>query len=365
MFVFAVLPVLLLLIAAPSSEGADLLEMAFANASNALTRGDLTTAEREFLVVLKGRPNHTGAMGNLGVIYSRSGRLHEAVSMYQRALKIAPKDPALLTNLGLAYLKQENHTAAKPVFQQLVALKPEEMRFKELLATTQVYTDESLQAISLLERLPQNSNTIYLTGLAHLKLGHRERARQILDESFPSSMSAAQAAFLRGKAYYDATLFDDSVQQYRKARELDPALPAVSLELARALVSQRANEEAESELRAILKRTAYDPEASYLLGALLVQQGREEEALPLLKVARTARPEGWGTYYYLGRAKLQQNDAAGALPLLEKAAELNPRESAVFYHLSRALKAVGRDGEARKASLRVVELKRQEKKLVP
>jgi predicted Zn-dependent protease len=181
----------------------------------------------------------------------------------------------------------------------------------------------------------------------------------LLDESFPAAMSPSQAAFLKGKAYYDATLFEDAIREYRKSRELDASLPGVQVELARALISVRDNTAAETELRSILKKQPSNPDACYLLGALLVQEGKETEAMTLLEKARAARPDGWGAYYYLGRARLQTNDAQSAAPLLEKAASLNPDESAVFYHLSRALKALGRDAEARKASARVAELKRK------
>jgi Flp pilus assembly protein TadD len=344
---------------APSSEGADALETAFNSAATALSRGDLSSAEQGFRSVLKSQPNNIGALGNLGVIYSRMGRTRDAIDVYRRALKLAPADPGLLLNLGLAHMKEENHAAAKPLFEQFLARRPSDLRGKELLATTQVYTNEPAKAVQTLQTLPGSPSVLYLLGLAHLKLGDREKARQYLDESLPAAMTPAQAALLRGKAHYDATLFDDAVLEYRKARELDPTLPGVSLELARALVSARDNDAAEGELRAILKKQPNDAEAAYLLGALLVLQGKEAEAAPLLEISRAARPDGWGAYFYLGRAKLQSNDAAAAVTLLEKASELNPDDSSVLYQLSRALKAVGRDAEARKAAARVAELKRQ------
>ena len=233
------------------------------------------------------------------------------------------------------------------------------LRARELLATTQVYTNEPAKAIELLQTLPSSPSVLYLLGFAHLKVGDREKARQYLDESLPAAITPAQAALLRGKAHYDATLFDDAIAEYRKARELDPSLPGLSLELARALISVRDNDAAEKELRAILKKQPKDAEAAYHLGALLVLQGKEAEAEPLLEIARAARPDGWGAYFYLGRAKLQRNDPTAAVKLLDKANELNPDDATVLYQLSRALKAAGRDADARKASARVAELKRQ------
>ncbi|HYP08504.1 MAG TPA: tetratricopeptide repeat protein, partial [Bryobacteraceae bacterium] len=337
-----VLVVILLFLSAPSSEGADSsLETTFNSAASALSRGDLASAEQGFQSVLKAQPNNIGALGNLGVIYSRMGRTRDAVAVYTRALKIAPKEPGLLLNLGLAHLKEENHAAAKPLFARLLTMRPGDLRAKELLATSQVYTNEPAKALELLGTLPSSPSVLYATGLAHLKLGNRDKARQLLDDSLPAAMTPAQAAVLRGKAFYDATLFEDAIREYRMARELDPALPGVCLALARSLISARENDAAQTELRTILKQQPKDPEAAYLLGALLVGIGNEAEAEPLLEISRAARPDGWGAYFYLGRAKLQRDDAKSAVALLEKAAELNPDDATVLYQLSRALKAVG------------------------
>jgi Flp pilus assembly protein TadD len=347
----------LLLVALLFAPGA--VESTFNSAAAALSRGDLSSAEQGFRRVLKSQPNNIGALGNLGVIYSRTGRTREAIGVYQQAMRHAPNDPGLLLNLGLAHLKEENHAAARPLFERLVTAHPGNTRARELLATTLVYTNDAAKAMPILESLPSSPSVFYLLGLANLKLGNPEKARQYLDESLPAAMTPAQAAMLRGKAHYDATLFDDAIREYRKARELDPTVPGVSLELARALVSIRDNEAAETELRGILKAQPKDAEAAYLLGALLVLQGKEGEAEPLLQMSRAAHPDAWGSYFYLGRAKLQASNAKAAVPLLEKASELNPDESAVLYQLSRALKAVGRDAESRKAAARVAELKRQ------
>ena len=59
--------------------GADSLEIVFREATQALAAGDLAAAERGFQRVLKARPDHVGALGNLGVVYSRMDRVTEAI----------------------------------------------------------------------------------------------------------------------------------------------------------------------------------------------------------------------------------------------------------------------------------------------
>jgi Flp pilus assembly protein TadD len=48
---------------------------------------------------------------------------------------------------------------------------------------------------------------------------------------------------------------------------------------------------------------------------------------------------------------------AEAVVLLQKAVELNPDEANAYYQLGRALEACGRDAEARRALLRVQDLR--------
>ncbi|MEO0108483.1 MAG: tetratricopeptide repeat protein, partial [candidate division WOR-3 bacterium] len=66
-----------------------------------LASGDLAAAERGFLSVLKAQPNHVGALGNLGVVYSRMDRAADAITVYQRALKLSANDYTTTSKLIL------------------------------------------------------------------------------------------------------------------------------------------------------------------------------------------------------------------------------------------------------------------------
>ena len=54
-----------------------------------------------------------GALGNLGVIYSRRHCYSKAIAVYNQALKLNPRDPGLLLDLGLVCLKQGNYAQAR------------------------------------------------------------------------------------------------------------------------------------------------------------------------------------------------------------------------------------------------------------
>lgn len=328
----------------------------FRSAEQALRSNDLVKAERGFRAFLKQEPRHLGALGNLGVVYSRMARYGEAVSMYQSALKLAPKSPDLHLNLGLAWLKQDVHKTARASFERAAALRPDHTQTRELLATTQLFTGDVDKAVATLESLPPSQPVHYLLSIGYLKQNKREQAHESIGRLF-SMLKPAQAHFLAGRAYYETTLFEEALAELTKARELDPNLPGIWREVGKVQVSLRRSTEAQASLREALKREPGDAEAAYFLGALLVQEGDFKGGVPLLERARAARPSFWGAWYYLGKAAVASGEFASAVRLLQRSADLHPEEPSVFYQLARALKANGRDAESKDAMSRYSELR--------
>ncbi|MEW6266150.1 MAG: M48 family metalloprotease [Thermodesulfobacteriota bacterium] len=57
---------------------------------------------------IKRRPYNVGALRILGDIYYQAGRLSEAASIYERAVRLNPRDPELLNNLAWTLLTKEH-----------------------------------------------------------------------------------------------------------------------------------------------------------------------------------------------------------------------------------------------------------------
>jgi len=341
---------------------ADALQPVFQKAVAALSSGNYPAAEAGFQQVLKASPNHIGALGNLGVVYSRTSRPDKAIAVYRRALRIAPQDRGLMLNLGLTYIKQESFTDALPLFGKLAAADRSNLQARELLTTCQLNTGRVAAAIQGLESLrkedPNPAFVLYMLGIAYLKNKEPEKARSALDELVATS-PPAQSNFLRGKVYYESARFEEAAEAYRAVLAADRNYLGAHRELGKVLVSQR-DPAAEKEFAAALEQDPNDSEALYFLGGFLMQEDRLQEAVPPLERARDLNPGFWGTYFYLGKMKFQTGLPREAVPLLQKAAELNPGETAVYYQLGRALSACGREAEARRAMARVREIKSHE-----
>lgn len=338
-----------------SAYGSESAEAIFKKAAAALASEDYQTAERSFQAVLKLEPRNLGAMGNLGVVYSRTRRFSEAINVYKRALRIAPAEKFIMMNLGLAYVRQEQYAEALPIFEKLAAV-PSNLQARELLATCRLALGEYKAALVVLQPLlaaePANPGALYLLGVALTRLKRQDEAHEAFAKMM-EAVSPAQANFLMGKASYETERFAESVDFFRKVLLSDPAFDGAHRELGKALISLNDEASAEKELR---QASPDDFEALYFLGGLLART-RPAEAIPILERARTMAPDMWGPPYYLGRIYVEQGRTTEALSLLERAARLNPEESAIQYQLGRALQKAGREADAKAAFARVTKIK--------
>ena len=311
-------------------------------------------AESGFRGVLKLEPRNIGALGNLGVVYSRTHRYTQAIDTYKTALKLAPGDPAVLTNLGLAYVKQEQYGPAAAVFEKL-ATDPTNPQAGELLASCRISLGQYQQALQsigpLLAAGPGNAGLYYMQGIAFARLKQPDEARA----AFAKMMQAAepaQASFLMGKASYETGDFEQAASFFRAALQNADTAADAHRELGKTLISLRRDEEAEQELRL---SNPDDAEAAYFLGALLWRT-KPAEAASLLRRAHGLTPDFWGPLYYLGRLNVQEGRLKEGIPQLEQAARLKPGLAAIPYQLAAAYKRAGRDAEAKAALARVKEL---------
>jgi Flp pilus assembly protein TadD len=246
-------------------------EKIFAQASAALNAADYDAAESGFRQVLKLEPNNLGALGNLGVVYSRTHRYAKAIEVYNGALKLSPRDPGLLLDLGLVYLKQDDYVQARPLFRRFHNLQPHDSKATNLLATCLVFGGQPAAAIDLLKpALTKASDpaSVYLLGIAYSKTGQVEAGKRMFDQMLTNAATAADASFLLGHAYYDSDKFEEAESAYKDVLRADPGFAGVHRELGKAYISLRRNGEAQKELQLALQQDPEDRSAVYFLAGV-------------------------------------------------------------------------------------------------
>ena len=321
--------------------------------------GHYTEAEQGLNAVLAAAPQSLPALGNLGVLYSRTHRLADAIAVDQRALKLDPNDPSLLLNLGLAYMKQEAYKQALPFFQRLDAAQPGNERAVLLLATCMVLGDAPQQGITLLAARKLDTAdpaALYLEAVGYARLNQMDAAHAIFERLLANSDTRAQASFLIGEALHDGHRLEDAAASFADTLKLNPTFPGAHRELGKVYISMQHFPEARQELHTAITEDPQDGSALYFLGALLVQTSHEAEGVPYLERAGTLMPDSWAIPFYLGKAALHQGHPADAVPLLETAASRNADEPQVFYLLATAQRTAGHPDAAKAALARVAAL---------
>lgn len=71
-------------------------------------------------------PNYAAPHTNLGIVYRRDGRVHDAIAEYETAIRLDPADAAAYHNLGLAHRARGAWTDAERAYLRALELRPDQ-----------------------------------------------------------------------------------------------------------------------------------------------------------------------------------------------------------------------------------------------
>lgn len=94
----------------------------FDEANRALKEGKMEQAERGYRSVLQSNPELGGPHANLGVIYRAANRLPEALAEFTQAVRLSPKQPIYLNQLGVTYRLLGQFEKAREAYENAIAL---------------------------------------------------------------------------------------------------------------------------------------------------------------------------------------------------------------------------------------------------
>jgi tetratricopeptide (TPR) repeat protein len=221
-------------------------------AQQAQQQGDYAAAEREYRVVLSGRPNFAEVHMNLGLLYQLQERVPEAMAEFQRALKIKPALAGANFFLGVDYCKNGQGAKAIPYLRAASQEEPKRPDVWSWLATAQELSgDYEAEAATLKHALslqPRSVDILYLLGHTYEALGKREVTR--LEKTAPASSWSEE---LLAESYSSSTEWSFAVIRFQNALALSPNRPGLHVRLGEVFLRagrvDKAAQEFEQELR--------------------------------------------------------------------------------------------------------------------
>lgn len=95
------------------------------NLGNAYSVTQPNAAIKEFMAVLRLKPDNPDAHHNLGLVYFHQGRIDAAIEEYITAIRIRPEDQDAHYNLGIAYAANGLKQEARREFETALKLNPD------------------------------------------------------------------------------------------------------------------------------------------------------------------------------------------------------------------------------------------------
>ena len=155
-------------------------------------------AVKSFKKALKLNESYIEAHLNLSITYNEMGRYTEAVTEYEKAMKLEQVEGKLTTGmksklanahkeLGISYLEIEEFENARIEFCKALKISPQFLDIRTLLGNTYIKMKKYEDAITELEKVvgvnPTYIDARIKLAVAHYRKGEKETANNILNET--------------------------------------------------------------------------------------------------------------------------------------------------------------------------------------
>lgn len=138
----------------------------------------LADAERQYQTALSMNRDHLGALLAYARLKEQTGFKEDALWLYQRAVKVHPKEPSVHNNIGLYYARQGRLDEAAEALTTAVRLAPKNPLYRNNLATVLVDQCRFREAFSNLREVHGEAAAYYNMGYLLNKKGQMQAAIQ-------------------------------------------------------------------------------------------------------------------------------------------------------------------------------------------
>jgi tetratricopeptide (TPR) repeat protein len=307
--------------------------------------GDLAGAAGAYEAALRLSPGRIDALSNLGLVYSGLHQYDRAIESFEKALKIDPRHPVVLFNLGLTYLQSGQTENARRTLAAVVELGSDNYAARHYLGVSLLKSGHMQEGIAELEmvaaRHPEDLDALYTLASAYLKNNQLEAARQLIDGKI-SSHDTAEAHLIAGSYYMATQAYRKAVDEFRRAEQLNPALPEMGVRLGGAYAMTGSQDMAMRLFEEYLKKHPADYDSLAFLGWLYLESDRVDEAEAALNKAHQIRPADLEVSFQLARVARARGHFEEAAGLLEKVIAAKPDHTRAhvllaqtYFHLKR------------------------------
>lgn len=302
--------------AAPAVSASDLLAL--------VQQGKASEAARRASRALKKTPRDPSLLFVAGLAEHANGQTRRGITHLKRAAKLEPGALAIALNLGTMLRSVGDFAAAIAELERAKAMQPGNMEVLGQLGMALVQADQPEPAIVNLQAAmagsPENAELAFWLGTACSKVGDHaaaERAYQSAIRLNPAHVSAHRQL---GNMLTKIGRFADAAVVNKAALRLSPGDGAVIYDLAHALASSDAPEEALACLDPVIATGKAPPDFSELAAFAAFRAGDAEDCIRRCDAILDRFPGRTTAIAYKGMAlnEIGQREAAAELMAMER-----------------------------------------------
>ncbi|MFB2833856.1 tetratricopeptide repeat protein [Floridanema evergladense] len=298
------------------------------------------------------QPDYAEVHYQLAEIYFWQRKLGEAIASCNKAIELQPDFAPNYKILGNILQAQGNIEAALDAYTKALELNHE-------------YAEAYINQGSILSKLGRNEEAIISLeksiainpniGAAYwnlaniyLQLDNLEKVVEYRKQAFLIEPKLVNAETLNdlGTAIGKLGNFEEAINYYQKAIELQPNYHLAHLNLGVSLRKIGKLDAAKEELQKVIKLRANDAEAYNNLGGILVEEKQIEAGIANYQKAVNLKPDSAEYHFNLGTALAHQDKFTEAIKELQKAVELDPNLGEAYSNIGAIVyRKTRKDGE--------------------
>lgn len=302
--------------------------------------GDFAKAEQEYLQALLAKPGDAETIGRLGVLYYKQGRVIQAYTFLDQALKSLPANVDYQLQFGLTNFTLGRTQDARVAARKVLEARPREEAALMLLVNTSVTSRDNEEARRIVEELQRKNGDSVGYHLALGALMRRQRnlagAEELLQKALALEPKSPTVHDQLSQLFTAKKETERAAEHLKTASELAPARSPIRVKYIDHLIRNNARDEAKKILAATLAEAPDCTPALIVDMNLAFVERRLEDATSAAKKILNMDRSNYPALMQLAAIKAEGDDIPGVIAQLLELERHYARVPDVKFNLAKA-----------------------------